>query len=110
MRLRLNTATASSFAPVTYTLTNGSVTTTQGTITAGNGAGDTNVAVNVGTIADAASVTIQFDVVINTPLPAGVTRVGIHVDPPALGAVDRPRLEHAADVEVPLPAQRGAHA
>ncbi len=43
-------------------------------------------------------------------LPAGVTRVRIHVDPPALGAVDRPRLEQAADVEVPLPAQRGAHA
>ncbi len=43
-------------------------------------------------------------------LPAGVTRVRIHVDPPALGAVDRPRLEQAADVEVPLPALRGAHA
>ena len=43
-------------------------------------------------------------------LPAGVTRVRVHVDPPTLGAVDRPRLEPAADVEVPLPPVRGAHA
>jgi len=43
-------------------------------------------------------------------LPAEVTRVRVHVDPPTLGAVDRPRLAPAADVEVPLPPVRGAHA
>jgi uncharacterized repeat protein (TIGR01451 family) len=62
-------------APANTTLVNGSVTTTQGTVTTGNGAGDASVAVNVGTIADAASVTIQFDVVVDNPLPAGVTQI-----------------------------------
>lgn len=43
-------------------------------------------------------------------LPAGATDVHIHVDPPALGSVDRPRLEGRADVTMSLPAQREAGA
>jgi hypothetical protein len=39
-------------------------------------------------------------------LPAGVKTVRIHVDPPALGSVDRPRLDGGADLEVPLPPRR----
>lgn len=53
----------------------GSVTTTQGSITAGNGGGDTSVAVNIGTIAAGASVTVRYDVTIDNPLPVGVTQL-----------------------------------
>lgn len=42
----------------------GSVTTTQGTITTGNGGGDTDVAIDLGDIPDGASITITFDVVV----------------------------------------------
>ncbi|MFN8485318.1 MAG: hypothetical protein U0768_19950 [Anaerolineae bacterium] len=56
------------------TLVSGSVTTTQGTITGGN-AGVPPVAVNVGSIAANASVTITFKVTIANPLPSGVTQV-----------------------------------
>lgn len=62
-------------APANTSLSVGSVTTTQGTVTTGNGGGDTSVAVNVGSIADGASVTITFDVVIANPLPAGITQI-----------------------------------
>jgi hypothetical protein len=41
-------------------------------------------------------------------LPAGVKTVRIHVDPPSLGSVDQPRLDGAADLEVPLPSRRTA--
>jgi hypothetical protein len=41
-------------------------------------------------------------------LPAGVKTIRIHVDPPALGSVDRPRLDGGADLEVPLPPRRDA--
>lgn len=58
------------------TLVAGSVTTTQGTVTAGNTAGDASVAVAIGTISGVGgSVTITFDVVVNNPLPAGVDLV-----------------------------------
>ena len=43
----------------------GSVTTTQGTVTTGNGGGDTSVAVDVGAIADGASATIAADVTVS---------------------------------------------
>ena len=57
------------------TLVEGSVTTTQGSVTLGNGAGDTDVAVNVGTILAGNSVTITFAVTLNNPLADGVTQV-----------------------------------
>lgn len=55
-------------------LVTGSVTTTQGTVTTGNGGGDTAAAVNVGTIADGASTTVGVTVTVaaapNSPLSA----------------------------------------
>ncbi len=58
---------------VSTTLVVGSVTTTQGTVTAGNAPGDTTVAVDIGTIpGGGGTVTITFDVTVNNPLPAGV--------------------------------------
>ncbi len=58
------------------TLVVGSVTTTQGTVTTGNTAGDTTVAVDVGTIAgNGGTVTITFDVTVNDPLGAGVMSI-----------------------------------
>lgn len=51
------------------------VTTTQGTVTSGNGAGDTNVTVSLGTILPDGSATITFKVQIDDPLPAGVTQI-----------------------------------
>ncbi len=58
------------------TLVVGSVTTTVGTATAGNNAGDTSVGVDVGTLAaNGGSATITFQVTVNDPIPAGVTEV-----------------------------------
>lgn len=53
----------------------GSVTTSQGTVTTGNTAGDTTVAVDVGTVADAGSVTITYDVVLDSPLSGTVSQL-----------------------------------
>jgi uncharacterized repeat protein (TIGR01451 family) len=61
--------------PLNAELVIGSVTTTQGTVTDGNSGGDISVGVDIGTIADGASVTVTFDVVIDNPLPAGVTEI-----------------------------------
>jgi uncharacterized repeat protein (TIGR01451 family) len=57
------------------TLVVGSVQTSQGSVTSGNTAGDTNVSVDVGTIPAGGEVTISFKVEIDDPLPAGVTQV-----------------------------------
>ncbi len=57
------------------TLVVGSATTTQGTVTVGNTVGDVTVGVDVGTVMPTATVTITFDVVVNSPLPTGVTAV-----------------------------------
>jgi hypothetical protein len=43
-------------------------------------------------------------------LPEGVTTVRVHVDPPALGALDRQRLAEPVEIEMPLPARRGGGA
>jgi len=53
----------------------GSVTTTQGVVTMGNVLGNTAVAVAVGTVPAAGSVTIVFLVHINNPGAAGVTQI-----------------------------------
>ena len=57
------------------TLVEGSVTTTQGTVTNGNGAGDAAVSVALGTIAAGGTVTVMFDVVADAPIPDGVVEV-----------------------------------
>jgi uncharacterized repeat protein (TIGR01451 family) len=51
------------------TLIVGSVQTSQGAVTKGNRAGDTSVAVDIGTLPAGASVTISFRVRLNDPLP-----------------------------------------
>lgn len=63
--------------PGQYTkLVVGSVQTTQGVITSGNGSGDTSVAVNIGTLpGNNSTVDIAFRVTIDSPLPADVTQV-----------------------------------
>ncbi|MCB9436277.1 MAG: DUF11 domain-containing protein [Anaerolineales bacterium] len=57
------------------TLVSGSVTTSQGTVTDGNGAGDTTVGVNIPTLAVGDSVTITFEVTINAGLTTDITEV-----------------------------------
>lgn len=57
------------------TLDVGTVATTQGTVTNGNTAGDTGVSVDVGTIPAGNSVTITYDVIVDDPLPEGVTHI-----------------------------------
>ncbi len=53
----------------------GSVQTSVGTVTTGNGAGHTTVAANIGTIPGGGQVSITFRVRIRNPLPAGVTQI-----------------------------------
>ncbi len=58
------------------TLVTGSVSSTQGTVTFGNGAGDTKVEVNIGTLLNTTGVdTITFDVTVNSSLPANITHL-----------------------------------
>ncbi|MEE8477416.1 MAG: GEVED domain-containing protein, partial [Gemmatimonadales bacterium] len=58
------------------TLVAGSVTTTQGNVTQGNGADDTQVGVDVGNIAGVGGfATITFWVIVDDPFPAGVVEV-----------------------------------
>jgi uncharacterized repeat protein (TIGR01451 family) len=53
----------------------GSVQASQGSVTKGNGAGDTDVIVSIGAIPGGASMTISYRAAIDNPLPAGVTQV-----------------------------------
>jgi uncharacterized repeat protein (TIGR01451 family) len=57
------------------TLVPGSVSTTQGSVTTGNTAGDSSVGVNVGNISPGNSVSIVFRVTIHDLLAAGVTQI-----------------------------------
>ncbi|NOZ61987.1 MAG: T9SS type A sorting domain-containing protein, partial [Calditrichaeota bacterium] len=58
------------------TLVTGSVSSTQGTVTSGNGAGDTKVEVNIGTLLNTTGVdTITFDVTVNSSIPANITHL-----------------------------------
>jgi uncharacterized repeat protein (TIGR01451 family) len=57
------------------TLNTGSVTTSQGSVTSGNTAGDSSIAINVGAVPPRGRVTITFKVTIVDPLPAGVERI-----------------------------------
>ncbi|MCB9436685.1 MAG: DUF11 domain-containing protein [Anaerolineales bacterium] len=60
---------------VNTTLVFGTVTTTQGTVTIGNGGGDTSVQVSIGTMPASSGVIVTFQVTINDPLPVGVTSI-----------------------------------
>ena len=77
----------------------GSVGTGQGTVTTGNGVGDTAVAVNIGTIADGASVTITVPVIVqpnpSSPLSAQGTvtsssLTALRTDDPAVAGTADP--------------------
>jgi uncharacterized repeat protein (TIGR01451 family) len=57
------------------TLVVGSVTTSQGSVTVGNTAGDSTIEVNIGTIPPQGSVTITYDTTVNNPIPPGVTEL-----------------------------------
>ena len=57
------------------TLSTGSVTTTLGNVITGNTTGDARVSMALGNIAAGSSITLQFQVLINNPLPAGVSQV-----------------------------------
>ncbi|HSK77541.1 MAG TPA: DUF11 domain-containing protein [Thermoanaerobaculia bacterium] len=98
-------------------LVNGSVTTTAGTVTGGNGAGETAVGVDVGTLAGGGgTATITFRVTIDDPLPAGVTQVtnqglvsgtnfagGVTDDPARPGAGDPTAVTVAAASPLEIP-------
>jgi uncharacterized repeat protein (TIGR01451 family) len=91
----------------------GSVTTTAGTVTTGNTPGDTSVAVNVGTIASGASVTITFRVTLDDPFPNGVTTVSnqgtvsgsnfatVSTDDPAAGGASDPTVTVITPASIP---------
>jgi uncharacterized repeat protein (TIGR01451 family) len=59
----------------TTILVNGSVSTSLGSITSGNVAGESSVGVSIPTLASGASATIGFRVTVNSPLPATVTQI-----------------------------------
>jgi uncharacterized repeat protein (TIGR01451 family) len=94
----------------------GSVTTTQGAVVSGNGGGDTSVSVAVGTLAaGGGSVTIEFDVTIDGPLPTGVTEVSnqgtvsgsnfanLVTDDPSTPATDDPTVDAVENEMLPVP-------
>ena len=55
------------------TIVTGSVTTTIGMVTSGNNPGDTHVEVDVGTVPGGGTVEIEYQVIIDDPLPPDVT-------------------------------------
>jgi len=57
------------------TLVIGTVQTSLGTVTTGNSAGDTTIAVLIATLPAGGSATVSFQVTINNPLPNGVTEI-----------------------------------
>jgi uncharacterized repeat protein (TIGR01451 family) len=87
----------SSAAPANTTLVVGSVTTSMGTVTTGNTAGDTSVAVAIGTLADGANATVTYDVAIACPLAGGVTEIV------GQGTVSSPTLTGLPTNPAPIP-------
>jgi uncharacterized repeat protein (TIGR01451 family) len=84
-------------------LVSGSVTTTQGIVTNGNGGGEQSVGVSVGTVTDGGSVTITFDFLINDVLGESVQQLVRQgqvtsdtlittTDDPALGSSNDPTI------------------
>lgn len=97
------------------TLVVGSVTTSAGSVTTGNTAGDTTVEVAVGTLPANSGETITFDVLVDSPFPDGVTELSAQGtasaanagtadtdDPDALGLGNDPTLTPIDFVQVSL--------
>ncbi len=77
------------------TLVVGSVTTSQGTVTSGNGGGDTTVEVDLGDVAPGSpAATITFRVTVNDPFPPGVNVIS---NQGALNASDDPNAPVLTD-------------
>jgi len=95
----------------------GSVTTTQGTVTAGNGMRDTTVAVALGDLAPAGVATVEWEVTVAAHLPAGLTEVAAQVatsggniptdesGPPPAPSTPGPTTTPVAMTTVPPPPQ-----
>jgi uncharacterized repeat protein (TIGR01451 family) len=58
----------------------GSVTTSHGAVTTGNGAGDATVAVALGDLAAGGTATVEWDVTVHANLPPGLTQVAAQVE------------------------------
>jgi uncharacterized repeat protein (TIGR01451 family) len=83
-------ATFSSAVDPNTTLVVGSVTTSQGTVTRGNGGGDTSVAVALGTLPVGVPATVTFDVTVADPFPDGVEEIACQGTAGADGVTDEP--------------------
>ncbi len=95
-----------------------SVATSRGTVTEGNGSGDTSVTVSIGVLGGSSSATISFEVTIDDPLPDGVTQVSnqgvvssselsdVQTDDPAVDGDSNPTIttvQPTADTPTPTP-------
>jgi len=78
----------------------GSVSTTLGSTTSGNGVGDDQVDVSIGLLPPGGSITIQFEVIINNPLPASVTEIQIQ------GIISSDQLADVLTDDLALPASQ----
>jgi uncharacterized repeat protein (TIGR01451 family)/fimbrial isopeptide formation D2 family protein len=70
-----NTVVLADSPDANVTLINGSVTSTQGVVTTGNGVGDTFIDIAIGAIQAFQTVTISYQVSINNPLADGVSAI-----------------------------------
>jgi uncharacterized repeat protein (TIGR01451 family) len=86
------------------TLVDGSVTTTLGSVTTGNGAGDASVEVDLGTLSPNANATITFDVVVNSPFPLGENQISNQAEltGDALGPIASDDPDSAAEGDATL--------
>jgi large repetitive protein len=76
----LTTLLAAASLDANTALVAGSVTTSQGAVTTGNGAGDTTVAVALGDLAASGTATVEWDVTVHASLPPGLTQVAAQVE------------------------------
>ncbi|HXO29118.1 MAG TPA: IPTL-CTERM sorting domain-containing protein, partial [Thermoanaerobaculia bacterium] len=76
----LTTLLAAASLDANTALVAGSVTTSQGAVTTGNGAGDTTVVVALGDLAAGGTATVEWDVTVHANLPPGLTQVAAQVE------------------------------
>jgi uncharacterized repeat protein (TIGR01451 family) len=77
---RLTALLATASLDANTALVAGSVTTSQGAVTTGNGAGDTTVVVALGDLAAGGTATVEWDVTVHAHLPPGLTQVAAQVE------------------------------
>ncbi|HEV3075300.1 MAG TPA: IPTL-CTERM sorting domain-containing protein [Thermoanaerobaculia bacterium] len=76
----LTTLLAAASLDANTALVAGSVTTSQGAVTTGNGAGDTTVVVALGDLAAGGTATVEWDVTVHANLPPGLAQVAAQVE------------------------------